>query len=172
MAKLPNMTIGENADDASRLLVLLRIGLLLLLVGVLAGCASEPLGQSRRDASDPVAMTLQSYQTGKTTFADFKRDAGLETAGLPATLVSYRGASEVSRIYLTAPASPWRIYKRGDYLTVNDWRVGHLWQFAVGNAHQVISVLTFNGRGQLVSIAPVTIADLARSSDLVMAPTN
>lgn len=164
MANLQDTPVKVRAGGTSNHVFFTIVAMFPLLIVAVAGCVSNA------SQADEVAATLQSYQPGKTTFEDFKRDARLEVAGLPATLVSYKGSSEVSRLYVTMRTSPWRIYKRGDYLTVNDWRVGHLWQFAVGNEHQVISVLTFNGQGQLVGILPVTVADLARSSDPVMAP--
>ena len=133
--------------------------LLLLLIGSLmwTGCnapQSEPPVKTPR--VEVLATTLQNYQPGTTTFAQFKGDAGLTAPG--ETLISTNPAMEEN-----TALSPWKIY--GVSVNVNQkglFGARHkFFIYTVGDTTHPISTLTFTPNGELASITPVSHESLS-----------
>jgi hypothetical protein len=139
--------------------------LTLALIAFITGCASQPPDVAI------VAQTLQTYEVGKTTFADFKRDTGL-------TIVQRSPAAEPAQplyllyqqptwipmtqwVYRVPAGSPWRIYGVQHYWKVHKWEWGSSRsdRFTVGDIHHPISILTFGGDGDLINISPANAVD-------------
>jgi hypothetical protein len=134
------------------------------LVAFLAGCSSP---QSNVQV---VARTLQSYQVGKTTMADFIRDAHLVNATLPKPSPSYLDSGmfsipdESRNVYEAPAAGPWKIYessvdqtstKTSSTISGISSTFTYSQKFVVGDVKKPICILSFNQRGDLTNISPV-----------------
>jgi hypothetical protein len=129
----------------------------LALLLAVTGCAS-----SRRNR-DVVRNTLASYQIGRTTFQDFKKDAGLVQTQRPPPKEppSYLNPNRASWFPQTQTAwisqSPWRIYETAEYSGLSKGTFTQHWKFVVGDQTQAICILTFDGQGRLANISPVEV---------------
>jgi hypothetical protein len=128
----------------------------------LAGCASSRVNVA------VVSQTLQTYQVGRTTFWDFKRDAVLTlvvrtnpavqhpTSYLTPTNTFTDILSPTPVKYYASPkGSPWKIYETQETRTSINGRSKHTWKFVVGDLNRPISILTFDSGGALTEISPV-----------------
>ena len=90
--------------------------IILVMITFIGGCASP------QPKVDVVAQTLQTYQVGKTTFADFKKDAGLviverPTPKMPTSYLSPQPTTpdelrpKTQKVYAVPVGSPWKIYE-------------------------------------------------------------
>lgn len=149
-----------------------------LLIVLVGGCA-EP----KPDVA-VVTSTLQTYRVGVTTFADLKRDARLvmveqritnpppiprsylmQQAGVtnPALLagdVIYNNKPPTVRtvhVYGVPSGSPWKIYETGETESFINWKHTRTQEFVVGDINKPISILSFDERGNLVGISPVSL---------------
>ena len=136
--------------------------ILTALVAVIAGCASP------RPKIDVVAQTLRTYQVGKTTFQDFKKDAGLIMTERPTPNFqpqhSYLNPqrqnvlemmTKTQTVYGVPQGSPWKIYETGENVSLISGRFSRKLMFVVGDINKPISILTFDGKGGLAEISPV-----------------
>ena len=135
--------------------------LIALGLALVTGCVSYP--PPGVDVAI-VTQTLQSYQVGKTTFADFKRDTGLiigqrpEPAGVGDAQLYYYYLQppwnpRLSRVYSVPNGSPWRIYGVQHYTDLTMRESSRTERFVVGDINHPISILTFRGDGSLISIS-------------------
>ena len=130
------------------------------LITFVAGCASPPPDVR------VVAKTLATYQVGKTTFADFKKDAGLFMKEPPAPSVpaqkSYLNPQsptfdqlKTQKVYAVPEGRPWKIYETGNTFTLNHGKYSETHKFVVGDVNKPISILAFDREVNLISIAPI-----------------
>lgn len=134
-----------------------------LLITLMTGCASP-----RPDIDVAiVTQTLQSYQVGKTTFADFKRDAGLKIVARPdpapappvplnSGYILYPPPAwnpRMQMLYVLPQGSPWRIYGVQHYTNMMSRESSRTERFVVGDIDHPISILIFGGDGSLLSIS-------------------
>ncbi len=134
---------GDTDEIANRFWIISF--LLLINFLLLPGCsASKPL------SANVVTLTLQRYQPGKTTFAQFRNDAGLSLAGQTQASVDPDGKEPMAQ-------SPWKIYSYTFVVQKQGIFGGYhqQFQYMVGDTDHPISFLAFNRDGGLVSIAPV-----------------
>jgi hypothetical protein len=151
------------------------------LIVFITGCASPDADApivSYNIAPKPdvaiVRQTLQTYQAGKTTFADFKRDAGLVMMQRPSIALpklSYLGRppaiplrpqsttpdqakSEPVTYYGVPAGSPWILYGFQDNMNINRGTLTETHTFFVGDINHVISILEFDKQGNLTKILP------------------
>lgn len=123
----------------------------------LAGCATH----HTHDGS--VARTLDSYQVGTTTFADFKHDAHLHehrtvmngvktTDGNPP-----QSETRAIQTYDTPRSSHWRIFHAQELTKVTNGNlVTHSRELTVGTPERPLYILTFNQAGVLIDKKPVS----------------
>jgi hypothetical protein len=144
----------------SSLKCVVRAGLALLLF--ISGCATSPSG------GNSVGETLKSYQVGKTTFRDFKRDARLtfevRTVDNPNARRSYlHPNSQPKKItregWVVSPGSPWKIYETGNYWFYGTGPEGKKSvderSYVVGDTKRPMMILTFEGETTLKKMTPV-----------------
>lgn len=118
-----------------------------LLPLVLGGCATLV-----ETPTNNVRATLSRYEVGKTTFADFKRDARLvytvREMNNPWYGKSYINPKpQPKKITIngwqTAPGSPWKIYETSTYYFIQGPKRIDERTFAVGDAEHAMAILTF-----------------------------
>jgi hypothetical protein len=121
------------------------------LIAFIAGCASP------RPNVNVVANTLQTYRVGKTTFKDFKGDSGLVVRELPKQQ-SYLNPSpqlepKTQTVYVVPKGSPWKIYETGQNWSLLNGNFSQSTRFVVGDNDRPISILAFDGKGNLTGIS-------------------
>jgi hypothetical protein len=125
------------------------------LAAFITGCSSP------QPDVDIVAQTLQTYQIGKTTFADFKKDSGLTEAEepipqqqsyLPPPALSAAPVPTTHRVYKVV--MPWRVYQQSENVSFMNGHLSETQIFVVGDIQHPISILTFNGSGHLTDVSP------------------
>ena len=130
------------------------------MITFIGGCASP------QPNVDVVAQTLQTYQVGKTTFADFKKDAGLviverPTPKMPTSYLSPKPATpdelrpKTQKVYAVPVGSPWKIYEIGETATLDHGKFWHTSRFVIGDTQKPISILAFDDQGNLTGITQV-----------------
>lgn len=123
----------------------------------LAGCATHT---SHEGGS--VARTLDSYQVGTTTFADFKHDSHLHEGTTVMNGVRTQPApqqNEAREVYTYhfPRSSHWRIFKSEDQTKVgNGGVISHNRELTVGTPSGPLYILTFNTAGVLIDKKPVS----------------
>ena len=142
----------------------------LAFVVALIACNSQP--------ADVVRKTIQTYRTGVTTFADFKRDAVLEeykpepinppahsylNPALDSTDSKMSGGTT---FYDTPKKSPWKILEQGTESSSQSFTTSGLLfgkphssssstkklKFVVGDAKGPVCILVFDDAGKLLEI--------------------
>src|ERR1043165_2698183 len=109
------------------------------LVAVIAGCASP------RPNIDVVAQTLRTYQVGKTTFQDFKKNAGLIMTEPQHSYLNpqHQNVMEMmtktQTVYGVPQGSPWKIYETGENVSLISGRFSRKLMFVVGDINKPIS---------------------------------
>jgi len=122
------------------------------LIAFATGCSS-----SQPDVT-VVAQTLQSYQPGKTTLAEFIKDSGLTVTNQPNSsqppYLSQDSSPPATHQVYTA-VKPWWIYETSENMSFIHLKFSQTQKYVVGDIHHPISILTFDGTGTLTSISPV-----------------
>lgn len=155
----------------------LAVGVAALVL--LAGCASPPANVKSAPSTATatpdiavVARTLKTYQPGKTTFDDFKRDAHLLDEPPPAPPRSYlnpdpvsiSGTSSNPHYYSAPEGGPWMIFETSEEqtsTTTSSTGAGtsssttYSRKYVVGDVKKPICVLVFDQQGVLTGISPV-----------------
>jgi hypothetical protein len=101
-----------------------------------------------------VRQTLQSYQAGKTTFTDFRKDAGLVTADRqprPPLYIKPQPA-DPQKNYMASDGSPWKIYSLMFNARILNGVLFETNTCVVGDTNHPISILIFDGQGKLTRI--------------------
>jgi hypothetical protein len=131
-------------------------------IAFITGCTSPQIDVAI------VNQTLQTYQPGKTTFKDFKKDAGLIVVERPAPdyfnqhsylnpqpAIPYQAIPKTQTNYDVPAGSPWKIYETGQSVSFINGKFSQAYKFAVGDINHPISILAFDGHGNLTSISPI-----------------
>jgi hypothetical protein len=134
----------------------------LFLIAFVAGCASS------QPKIGLVGRTLQTYQIGKTTFADFAKDATLVLVERPAPNFQNQNSDskaqpssekqvkpQTEKVYEASHGSAWKIYGTGTDVSLTSGRWSSKSRFVVGDVAKPICVLTFDGGDHLIDISPV-----------------
>jgi hypothetical protein len=143
------------------------------LAVLMAACGSQP--------SDVVRKTIQTYQIGVTTFADFKKDASLEEmkpdSDKPPTH-SYLNPeldsvdSKMpggSQFYTTSKKNPWQILEQNTESVSEFHSISGLFsgkpsssssntkksKFVVGDVKGPVCILVFDDAGKLTELKPL-----------------
>lgn len=116
----------------------------------LAGCATHKSESS-------VARTLDSYQVGTTTFADFKHDSHLiESERVAPTPPDVSAPRQIVRTYRVPRGSHWRIFSTGDVTNIKNGNVSRKREVTVGTNTRPLYQLTFSDAGMLIDKKPVS----------------
>jgi hypothetical protein len=134
----------------------------LFLIAFMAGCASS------QPKVGLAARTLRTYQVGKTTFADFAKDASLVLVERPAPNFQSQNSDlkaqpwsekevkpQTEKVYQASHGSAWKIYGTGTDVSLSSGRWSSRSRFVVGDVAKPIFVLTFDGGDHLIDISPV-----------------
>ena len=136
------------------------LAVLTAFIGINWGCSST------QQQNNMVTAALNSYQVGKTTLEDLKKDTGMALVGIPADPVIFPPKSYIfpqpfsiklpdPMLYILPPGSPWKIYETRPKMEIFNGKTTRAWAFVIGDTNKPVCLIEFGFDNVLTNISPV-----------------